>query len=52
MPTLKLRAEVKAFKPKAVYPYHYRWQNPEEFKAALEDEPVEVRLLEWYPPQR
>jgi hypothetical protein len=32
-------------------PYHHRGQNPEEFKDALKDEPVEVRLLNRYPSQ-
>lgn len=47
---------VRAFKPKVVFPYHYFnastgvYQNREEFKAALAGEPVEVRLLDWYPP--
>jgi L-ascorbate metabolism protein UlaG (beta-lactamase superfamily) len=49
MPPAEAAECVKAFKPKVVYPYHYRGQNPEEFKAALKDVPVEVRLLEWYP---
>ena len=46
---------VKAFKPKVVFPYHYfnadtgTYQNRDEFKAALAGEPVEVRLLDWYP---
>jgi L-ascorbate metabolism protein UlaG (beta-lactamase superfamily) len=51
MPPSEAAGCVKAFKPKVVYPYHYRGQNPEEFKAALKGEPVEVRLLNWYPPQ-
>lgn len=47
---------VKAFKPKAVYPYHYRdkpgvFQNRQDFKTALNGVPVEVRLLDWYLPQ-
>jgi L-ascorbate metabolism protein UlaG (beta-lactamase superfamily) len=49
MPPAEAAECVRAFKPKVVYPYHYRGQNPEEFKAALKGEPVEVRLLEWYP---
>jgi L-ascorbate metabolism protein UlaG (beta-lactamase superfamily) len=49
MPPAEAAECVKAFRPKVVYPYHYRGQNPEEFKAALKDVPVEVRLLEWYP---
>jgi L-ascorbate metabolism protein UlaG (beta-lactamase superfamily) len=49
MPPSSAAECVKAFRPKAVYPYHYRGQDPEEFKAALKGEPIEVRLLEWYP---
>ncbi len=51
MPPAEAAECVKAFKPKVAYPYHYRGQNPEEFKAALKGEPVEVRLLDWYPSQ-
>ena len=51
MPPSEAAECVKAFKPKVVYPYHYRGQNPEEFKEALKGEPVEVRLLNWYPLQ-
>ena len=51
MPPSEAAECVKAFKPKVVYPYHYRGQNPEEFKAALKGEPVEVRLLDWYKSQ-
>lgn len=44
---------VKAFKPKVVYPYHYRdkpgvFQNRQAFTTALAGVPVEVRLLDWY----
>jgi L-ascorbate metabolism protein UlaG (beta-lactamase superfamily) len=49
MPPSEAAECAKAFKPKIVYPYHYRGQNPEEFKAALTGEPIEVRLLNWYP---
>jgi L-ascorbate metabolism protein UlaG (beta-lactamase superfamily) len=49
MPPSEAAECVKAFRPKVVYPYHYRGQNPEEFKAALKGEPIEVRLLNWYP---
>jgi L-ascorbate metabolism protein UlaG (beta-lactamase superfamily) len=36
---------VKDFKPKIVYPYHYRGQKTQEFADALKDTPgVEVRL--------
>jgi L-ascorbate metabolism protein UlaG (beta-lactamase superfamily) len=40
---------VKAFKPKVAIPYHYKGQDVEIFKKALEGSGVEVRLLEWYP---
>jgi L-ascorbate metabolism protein UlaG (beta-lactamase superfamily) len=50
MPPAEAAECVKAFRPKVVYPYHYRGQNPEEFKAALKGVPVEVRLLDWYAP--
>jgi L-ascorbate metabolism protein UlaG (beta-lactamase superfamily) len=42
---------VLAFKPKVVYPYHYRGQNVEEFKSLVNasDKNIEVRLREWYP---
>jgi L-ascorbate metabolism protein UlaG (beta-lactamase superfamily) len=42
---------VVAFKPKVVYPYHYRGQNTEEFKSLVNagDKTIEVRLREWYP---
>jgi L-ascorbate metabolism protein UlaG (beta-lactamase superfamily) len=48
MPPSEAAECVKAFKPKVVFPYHYRGQNPEEFKTALTGEPIEVRLLKWY----
>ncbi len=46
---------VLAFKPKIVYPYHYRGQNGlsdiNQFKALVEagDKNIEVRLRNWYP---
>jgi L-ascorbate metabolism protein UlaG (beta-lactamase superfamily) len=40
---------VKIFRPKNVYPYHYRDGKVEEFNAALAGEPVEVHLARWYP---
>lgn len=48
MPPSEAAECVKAFKPKIVFPYHYRGQNPEEFKEAVKGEPIEVRLLKWY----
>lgn len=46
---------VLAFKPKIVYPYHYRGQNGlsdvNTFKSLVEkgDKKIEVRLRNWYP---
>jgi L-ascorbate metabolism protein UlaG (beta-lactamase superfamily) len=47
-------AGVKAFKPKIVYPYHYRYpftkanDNPQQFAKALEGTGIQVRLRGWY----
>ena len=50
MPPEEAATCVRAFKPKIVYPYHYRGSDLTAFSAALEDVPeVEVRLREWYP---
>jgi L-ascorbate metabolism protein UlaG (beta-lactamase superfamily) len=38
----------KAFKPKIVYPYHYRGQKTEEFAEALKGSGIDVRLRDWY----
>lgn len=40
---------VATFRPKVVYPYHYRDGKVQDFKDALKGEPVEVRLADWYP---
>jgi L-ascorbate metabolism protein UlaG (beta-lactamase superfamily) len=42
---------VLAFKPKVVYPYHYRGQDVEAFKKLVNDgdKSIEVKLLQWYP---
>lgn len=41
---------VLAFKPKAVYPYHYRGQDVNTFKSLVNagDKNIEVRLRDWY----
>jgi L-ascorbate metabolism protein UlaG (beta-lactamase superfamily) len=40
---------VKAFKPKVVYPYHYRDSDLNVFSNALKSEKgIEVRLGKWY----
>jgi len=45
MPTAEAAEAVKAFRPRIVYPYHYRGQNPQDFADALKDTPgVEVRI--------
>jgi L-ascorbate metabolism protein UlaG (beta-lactamase superfamily) len=42
---LDAAACAKAFRPKIVYPYHYRGSKPEDFADALKDTPsVEVRI--------
>lgn len=41
---------VRAFKPRIVYPYHYRGSDLEKFKRLVgSDQGVEVRLRDWYP---
>jgi L-ascorbate metabolism protein UlaG (beta-lactamase superfamily) len=49
MPPSEAAECVAAFKPKVVYPYHYRGSKVEEFTAALAGKGVEVRALNWYP---
>ncbi len=40
---------VRDFRPKVVYPYHYRGSDTKAFAAALANEKgIEVRLREWY----
>ncbi len=41
---------VLAFKPKVVYPYHYRGQDTNQFKALVNagDKNIDVRLRDWY----
>ncbi|RYG66794.1 MBL fold metallo-hydrolase [bacterium] len=47
-------AGATAFKPKVVYPYHYRYpftkanNNPQQFAKALEGTGIQVRLRNWY----
>jgi L-ascorbate metabolism protein UlaG (beta-lactamase superfamily) len=42
-------AAVRAFRPKVVYPYHYRGSDLERFKDLVgRDAGVEVRLRNWY----
>ncbi len=51
MDTEQAADAVLDFKPKIVYPYHYRGQDVEDFKRRVNagDSNIEVRLLDWYP---
>lgn len=40
---------IREFKPAALYPYHYRGQDPSKLPGLLEGVPVKVESLEWYP---
>jgi L-ascorbate metabolism protein UlaG (beta-lactamase superfamily) len=49
MPPEEAAGCVKVFKPKIVYPYHYRNSDLAVFTNALKDETgIEVRLRNWY----
>lgn len=48
MPPAEAADAVKAFKPKVVYPYHYRGSDLKAFESALQGSGVEVRIREWY----
>ena len=48
MPPLEAAEAVKAFKPKVVYPYHYRGSDTNEFASALSGTGIDVRLRDWY----
>lgn len=49
MPPEEAAECVKAFKPRIVYPYHYRGSDLKVFTRALESHPdIEVRLRNWY----
>jgi L-ascorbate metabolism protein UlaG (beta-lactamase superfamily) len=39
---------VRAFRPKVVYPYHYRNSDLQAFESALKETGIEVRLRDWY----
>jgi L-ascorbate metabolism protein UlaG (beta-lactamase superfamily) len=42
---------VREFKPKIVYPYHYRGSDLEKFKQLVGGDPgIEVRVRDWYQP--
>ena len=48
MPPDEAAEAVKAFKPKVVYPYHYRGSDLKVFESALAGSGVQVKLLDWY----
>ena len=48
MPPSEAAECAKTFKPKIVYPYHYRGSDPKAFEDALKGSGVEVRLRNWY----
>jgi L-ascorbate metabolism protein UlaG (beta-lactamase superfamily) len=48
MPPDEAAACVKTFKPKIVYPYHYRGSDLNVFKSALAGSGIDVRLRDWY----
>jgi L-ascorbate metabolism protein UlaG (beta-lactamase superfamily) len=49
MPPSEAAECARAFRPRILYPYHYRGQNLDELVAALKGEPIDVRRLNWYP---
>jgi L-ascorbate metabolism protein UlaG (beta-lactamase superfamily) len=48
MPPSEAAECVKAFKPRVVYPFHFRGQDPSAFASMVKDAPVEVRIRTWY----
>jgi L-ascorbate metabolism protein UlaG (beta-lactamase superfamily) len=49
MPPAEAAECIDAFRPKVVYPYHYRESDLGELGKALTAKDVEVRVREWYP---
>ena len=48
MPPIEAADAVKAFKPRIVYPYHYRGSDLHVFEDALKGTGIEVRIRDWY----
>ena len=48
MPPEEAAEAVRAFKPKIVYPYHYRGSDLAVFEKALAGSGIEVRMRDWY----
>lgn len=49
MPVEEAAACIRAFKPKHLFPFHYRGQQPEKLLTLLKGVPTTVHLLQWYP---
>jgi len=48
MPPEEAAEAIRAFKPKVVYPYHYRNSDLSVLEKALAGSGIEVRLRTWY----
>jgi L-ascorbate metabolism protein UlaG (beta-lactamase superfamily) len=48
MPPEEAAEAIRAFKPKVVYPYHYRNSDLTVLEKALAGTGIEVRLRDWY----
>ncbi|MBI3684425.1 MAG: MBL fold metallo-hydrolase [Acidobacteria bacterium] len=48
MPPEEAAEAAKAFRPKIVYPYHYRGSDLAVFEKALAGSGIEVRIRDWY----
>lgn len=46
----KAASAVREFKPKIVYPCHYRGSDLQRFKNLAASETTEVRLRDWHAP--
>ncbi len=49
MPPSEAAECIAAFKPKVLFPYHYRGSNPGDLDAPLAGKGIDVRKREWYP---
>jgi L-ascorbate metabolism protein UlaG (beta-lactamase superfamily) len=48
MPPSEALECLRAFRPKVVYPYHFRSSDPAEIASGLGGQPIEVRVRKWY----
>jgi L-ascorbate metabolism protein UlaG (beta-lactamase superfamily) len=48
MPPAEAAECIAAFKPRILYPYHYRDSNLDELTSALASTNIEVRRRAWY----